>query len=126
MALETCVVTGYIYDYTNTPQSAVEVVFKVPSRMPQNPQSDQNIFLKQTIVSVYTDTDGKFTITLPREVYAHITCSTISLDHDFVVPDKASEDLDNILPFYRRENYRKEDGQLRAYGDFFSEGSGGL
>lgn len=123
-SLETTVVTGYIYDYTNSPQSAIDLTFTVPRDLPNNPQADQNVFIKQSTVTVYTDSDGKFTITLPKDVWIHVECTCIGMDHDYYVGTQDTYDFDVITGYYRRDNYHISDGAQRGSCDFYSEDGG--
>lgn len=124
--LDLCNIIGFVRDYQDNPQSAVELRFTVPRDIPSNPQSQQNAFLVKTTIKVFTDADGKFEIELPQGLWMKIVSEELGFDHTFQVPFKDEEDFDNVIGFFRREQYRLEDPERRSYYDSFSEDGGVL
>lgn len=121
LELKMCEISGYIYNVQGNPCSGVSFIISAPSRLPDDPQSDENIFCKPTVIEVISDVDGKFTFTLPQGMWFHIRNRELGFDHQYFTPYKDTEDFDNITGFYRREKHVPGDPLIIPQGDFFSE-----
>lgn len=91
--ISTCDITGHVYDVAGQPVEGAAVVARIlgfPTTV------DSQAALSDTTVTVRTDENGAFTLTLVREAYVDIAIAKASYRRQLTVPDSASAVLFSI------------------------------
>lgn len=94
VSLDTCIITGHIFDVGGSPLAGVTVSARILSA----PAIIGTVGLDGSRVSAVTDANGEFFLKLARQAYVDVVISKMGYRRQLVVPNQASANLFSDIP----------------------------